>query len=1085
MRRQPVQQRGRRTVWYTIAACAGLLHWLLLPLVTFAQPIPDSRGTEFVLAFSPNFHLNNSNGKLDSLYIVLAAAEPTNGVIEARDTNGATTTIPFVIPSAAQTVTIGFPWRAYELRGYNREGLLDFWTDENQNGKVAKQSFSIRAEKEIAVYALSQAVKTSDAAMILPTEVLGTEYYIMSYYTDGRTQKNQFGNTVLERQTTPSQMAIVATEDATVITITPSTPVLGGKNGPITATLQRGDSYLLQADVNTISLNADLTGTRVTSTKPVAVFAGQQRALLPVFSKGFESRDHLFEQMLPVSTWGKQYILAPFPSPTNISPGANDIYRVVAAENNTVVSIGGETVATLNAGRWYEASMTTPALLTATHDVLVAQYKRSSQTDEIDRLSDPFMVIVPPRKQFLRSYTCSSTQAWEGETWERTPVYQQQYMSIICPTAFTHTVMVDGKPIAASAFRSIPQSCYSYAWLQTTDGTHHVEAEVECGLYMYGYGFANSYGYVGGMAMRSTPDTVAMAYGDTTICVGDTAHLAASGGVSYSWAGNNLSCTNCPTPTATPVVSTLYTVTITDRIGCEYTHSLSVRVNQLPVPVISGDTTLCTGDTATLLATGGTSFSWSPSDGLSCTDCAAPRVAPTTTTTYTVVVGNMFGCTAAESVRVAVTPLPVVALTPDTTLCPQQSVQLEARGGVRYQWTPTEELSCADCPNPIAMPTRSTTYYATAFNDNNCTTTDSVRITLRPCTLRAVISAIEAFPAVLRCDSAEQYCTVRNTGDLPVTVQSWKVQGAQASSFAITPLLASGASFPIELKPNDSLQWRMLFQPHADGPHAAKLLVYTSASAEPLAVPCTGYGNREELHYELGPEQHAAPGDTVVLHLTVSGNNWQKLDIHSFTAAITHRTAWMKNTGAIYRGEALDPTWNLAIGEQPGQETGNSTTVITASGTTPLSLNGTVATIQMVLFIDTTLEFTPVLRVFHHDREQCVQEQATAAPIDISSCVAELRSVRSFGKEYFFRVAGGSVVQDRTLAMRYGIGLAAQTRIEVYNYLGTVVQSITPGVQQPGEYNHTAYLPHLAAGVYMLRFTSGPFSTTASVIVGR
>lgn len=1060
-------------------ALALVVVWtVLLPVKTIAQAIPDSRGTEFVLAFSPNFHLNNSNGAFDSLYIVISAATPTNGAIEARNASGTTTTLPFATTAPAQTLTLSFPWRDYELRGYNREGVLDFWTDANQNGKAAPQSFRVRADNEIAVYALSQAVKTSDAAMLLPTDVLGTDYYIMSYYTDGRTQVNQFGSTVLERNTTPSQLTVVAAEDGTVITITPSVPVLNGRRTPITAVLQRGDAYLLQADVNTLSLHADLTGTRVTSTKPIAVFAGHQRALLPVSSTNLSSRDHLFEQMPPVPTWGKQYILAPFPSPTNITPGADDMYRVVAAYDNTDVRVGGALVARLKAGQWYEAPMTAAAMLTATHDVLVAQYKRSAQTTETAKLSDPFMAIIPPRKQFLRSYVCSNAQAWEEDS-----VYHQQYISVICPTAFIHTVRVDGNPVAESAFRSVPASCYSYAWIPTTSGTHGIEAATECGVYVYGYGFANSYGYVGGMAMRSTPDTIPTAWGDTTMCIGGTAQLVASGGVSYAWSGSNLSCTDCPTPTATPSASSLYTVTITDSIGCAYTHSVSVRINQLPVPIVSRDTTLCPGDTTTLVATGGTSFAWSPSEGLSCTDCPTPRVAPTTTTTYTVVVGNMFGCTATSSIRVAIAPMPTITLTPDTTMCPGQSLQLQASGGVRYQWSPSEGLSCTDCPNPIATPAQPTTYYATVFNSNNCSLVDSVRIELQPCTLRAAISALDPFATLLLCDSAEQYCTVRNTGDLPVTVQSWDVQGTQAASFSITPVLATNATFPIELAPNDSLQWRVLFQPAANGVHTAQLRIHTTAAPEPLVVVCTGYGKREELRYQLGPAQRATPGDTVVLHLSVEGNNWHALDIHSFRASINHHTAWMKSTGVAVRGTALDPTWQLTTSEHLDKGSGMSTTLVEASGTTPLLANGTIATLHMVLFTDTTLTFTPELHVFHNDKEQCVQELSAAAPINITSCVAPLRAVRFFGEDYFFQVVGGTVVDKSNVPLHYGIGLAAPTHIEVYNHLGTLVHTINSNLQQPGKYEYTAHLPHLATGVYVLRFTSGPFTATASVIL--
>lgn len=56
----------------------------------------------------------------------------------------------------------------------------------------------------------------------------------------------------------------------------------------------------------------------------------------------------------------------------------------------------------------------------------------------------------------------------------------------------------------------------------------------------------------------------------------------------------------------------------------------------------------------TLTASGGTSYSWSPATGLSCTDCANPTASPTTTTTYTVTATNQSNCTGQASFTVNV-----------------------------------------------------------------------------------------------------------------------------------------------------------------------------------------------------------------------------------------------------------------------------------------------------------------------------------------------------------------------------------------------------------------------------------------------
>jgi gliding motility-associated-like protein len=62
----------------------------------------------------------------------------------------------------------------------------------------------------------------------------------------------------------------------------------------------------------------------------------------------------------------------------------------------------------------------------------------------------------------------------------------------------------------------------------------------------------------------------------------------------------------------------------------------------------------------------GSTFLWTPSAGLSCTDCPNPVARPTVTTLYQVQVTN--GCIAIDTVRVVVAPIPLAQYT-NTTVC--------------------------------------------------------------------------------------------------------------------------------------------------------------------------------------------------------------------------------------------------------------------------------------------------------------------------------------------------------------------------------------------------------------------------------
>jgi hypothetical protein len=135
--------------------------------------------------------------------------------------------------------------------------------------------------------------------------------------------------------------------------------------------------------------------------------------------------------------------------------------------------------------------------------------------------------------------------------------------------------------------------------------------------------------------------------------------------------------------------------------------------------------TICRGDSEQLQASDGAAWQWSPSVGLSCTDCRNPIAHPSATTLYTVTV-SAAGCSASDTVRVTVFDAPVISAGADVSICIGSTAQLHASGGVSYQWSPAEGLSCTDCADPIASPTATTVYRVSGGGAEGCTATDSV-----------------------------------------------------------------------------------------------------------------------------------------------------------------------------------------------------------------------------------------------------------------------------------------------------------------------------------------------------------------------
>lgn len=206
---------------------------------------------------------------------------------------------------------------------------------------------------------------------------------------------------------------------------------------------------------------------------------------------------------------------------------------------------------------------------------------------------------------------------------------------------------------------------------------------------------------------------------NATVCPGSTVALTAAGATNYTWSpGSSLSSTSGANVTASPTVSTVYTVlgasgtcTGVATINIGVTASLPISVSGFP-----SLTTACPGGSSTLTATGaGTSgqYTWSPAAYLSATTGSAVVTTPSVNTAYTVVgLDPLTGCTGTTNVNVVVgAPLSVsVSPTSATTCVGSGGVTLSAFGATSYIWSPSSSLSSGFGPVVVATPSTSTTY---------------------------------------------------------------------------------------------------------------------------------------------------------------------------------------------------------------------------------------------------------------------------------------------------------------------------------------------------------------------------------------
>lgn len=209
---------------------------------------------------------------------------------------------------------------------------------------------------------------------------------------------------------------------------------------------------------------------------------------------------------------------------------------------------------------------------------------------------------------------------------------------------------------------------------------------------------------------------------DTAICPGDSLILDAGTVVSlYLWQDSSTMQTFRVDTVGT------YFVRVSQNDSCFASDTIEVLVIPPPVADAGPDDSICSGLSVTLNASGGGTYNWTPSTGLSCDTCSNPTATPLTSTVYNLSVGNG-ACFDEDSVTIIVFPALVTNTGTDTSILPGDSSQLFSGGGDTYSWSPSSSLSCDTCLNPIAKPEQTTVYYVTITDSNGCQKVDSVEI---------------------------------------------------------------------------------------------------------------------------------------------------------------------------------------------------------------------------------------------------------------------------------------------------------------------------------------------------------------------
>jgi hypothetical protein len=377
--------------------------------------------------------------------------------------------------------------------------------DDGPGTFVSPNAFKITSTQPIVVYQFNtmRLSYSNDASLLVPVEALGNVYRILGWPT---------ANPISAGFTIPgipdhSYVTIVGTQPSTHVKVRLGGAIVGGggipatpKGGVVEYDLGPFDVLNLESD----GIPGDMSGTIVESSLPVAVFTGGERGIAPMDDKapappGFDKSnlcctDHLEEQMLPVTSYGKQFVVSRSPIRSDGGYVEPDILRFmgVAAEAHVKTSLPPpDDSFVLTPGQIHDAYTTTDITVDSTEPVAIAQIL-VSQTFTTKYTGDPSLTIYPPVDQYRRDYLFNVPTSYDSD-----------YVVISAPVGTNVSIdaaVPTGCVVAPAG--NVAGKDWEARRCPVSVGAHRMHGDAPFGIVAYGYGSRASYAFIGGANVK-------------------------------------------------------------------------------------------------------------------------------------------------------------------------------------------------------------------------------------------------------------------------------------------------------------------------------------------------------------------------------------------------------------------------------------------------------------------------------------------------------------------------------------------------------------------------------------------------------
>lgn len=337
---------------------------------------------------------------------------------------------------------------------------------EMKSSKKSHQTVVIEASQDVTVMSLNYKQYTADTSVVYPVKDWGSEYFI---FTPSSSRRDTFKEFSITNYKEPNTVEILLQGSVRF------QEKYYRRGSKMTMKLEPFETVQIQSQDN-------LSGTKVVSLLPVAVSSGHSCA------QKYTSCNHVYEQLLPVNSWGKEFIIAPLPYHDIFTSLHDSVFVQASQPTNITMNVNGNIQTySMFAGQTLELYSHWPyAIYLTSNKGIQVLFEFNGGPDDILKYFDPFLMTILPTNYFSTSYSLDG----QGDFYNA--------IIVVAHNKDLNGIKINPKPQSANFnWQKVVGTDFSWAEMYYSTGANFYQIshpKSPFGLYSYGVSYANGYG---------------------------------------------------------------------------------------------------------------------------------------------------------------------------------------------------------------------------------------------------------------------------------------------------------------------------------------------------------------------------------------------------------------------------------------------------------------------------------------------------------------------------------------------------------------------------------------------------------------